>query len=296
MRTTHLVSLFAWALGACQGASSDPGTRALMLVGGGQFVPGPMPAGDEAGPKVASLETQLSRIVPGTLGTVLRGTMEESATGAAIGLRGDEGYWVVAAEAPNFETPGFYSIGVDLEFAARAPLGNLTVDVSAVARSDRFGPRQSVALMAVTTTISSPLVFSLDWDTESDLDLHVVDPNGIEIWARNISSAMMPPVGAPPDPNATAMAGILDFDSNSMCVIDGRRQENVIYQRTPPSGRYLVRVDTFSLCGQAVAHWTVSASRFGVTFAHASGTSTDFDTRFEHDRGAGLLALEIDQP
>jgi hypothetical protein len=28
----------------------------------------------------------------------------------------------------------------------------------------------------------------------------------------------------------------------------------------------------------------------------ARGTSTDFDTRFPHDRGAGLLALEFDVP
>jgi hypothetical protein len=290
-------SLFTFlSLEACRGASSDPGTGALMLVEGAQFVPGSMPRGDAGGPKVVSLETLLARIIPGVLGTGLRGTMEESASGAAIALRGDAGYWVVPAGAPSFETPGLYSIGVTLDFAAGVPPGALTVDVSAVGPNVRFGPRSSVGLMAATTSISSPLVFSLVWDTESDLDLHVVDPGGAEIWARNITSAKMPPVGAPPDPGATAMSGTLDFDSNSMCVIDGRREEKVIYRGTPPTGRYLVRVDTFSLCGQPDAHWTVAAARFGVPFARASGTSTDFDTRFSHDRGAGVLALEIDQP
>jgi hypothetical protein len=281
---------------ACGGASADPGTSALMFIEGAQFVPGAMP-NDSGGPKITSIDLARTTIVPGVLGSALRGTMEETATGVAIGMEGDAGYWTVPAGAPAFETPGLYTFSVSLAFALRLQPGELSVDARAVSKDGRFGAKSSVMVAAVTSSVSKdPLVISLRWDTESDLDLHVVDPNGVEIWARNISSAPRPPVGAPPDPNAQAMAGMLDFDSNAMCVIDGRRVENVIYRGTPPPGHYLVRVDTFSLCGQPAAHWSVEASRLGTTFARASGVSTDFDTRGTHDRGSGVLALDFDQP
>jgi len=67
------------------------------------------------------------------------------------------------------------------------------------------------------------LVVSLEWDTEADLDLHVVTPDGVEIWAGNINSYQAPPPGTPVDPAAWQAGGILDLDSNAGCVIDGRQ-------------------------------------------------------------------------
>jgi len=106
-----------------------------------------------------------------------------------------------------------------------------------------------------------------------------------------------PPLGQEPPPDAVALGyGLLDFDSNANCVIDGRRQENVIWRDPPAAGRYLVRVDTFSMCGQPAARWTVEATRDGAVVSRATGVGTDADTRFSHQAGAGVLALEIDVP
>jgi hypothetical protein len=87
---------------------------------------------------------------------------------------------------------------------------------------------------------------------------------------------------------------VLDLDSNGGCVPDGRRAENVIWREPPPPGHYIVRVDTFSLCGQPSAFWRLAVYRRGTRIATASGTSTEGDERFTHDRGDGLLALELD--
>jgi hypothetical protein len=147
--------------------------------------------------------------------------------------------------------------------------------------------------------IAGALVISLDWDTEADLDLHVQLPSdgdaGVnEIWSRKPSGLPFGSAGASVD--SGMQAGYLDFDSNSMCVIDGRREENVIFPTAAPNGRYIVRVDTFSLCAETTARWRVSVftNNGADPVLQASGQSTDIDTRFPHGQGAGVQALVFD--
>ena len=139
-------------------------------------------------------------------------------------------------------------------------------------------------------------MITLRWDTTSDLDFHVVDSSGVEIWARKPNAYRPPPPPAMADPDGPKNAAQLDFDSNAGCVIDGRNQEDVIFPLEPAPGRYTVRIDAFSLCGQSYANWRVEAittvSRFGV----AVGIASDADTRGTHDQGAGLTALQLDVP
>ena len=53
---------------------------------------------------------------------------------------------------------------------------------------------------------------TLAWDADSDVDLHVIDPNGEEVyWANTMVSS----------------GGELDLDSNAGCVIDEVRNENI---------------------------------------------------------------------
>ena len=89
-----------------------------------------------------------------------------------------------------------------------------------------------------------------------------------------------------------AAAGSLDFDSNAGCVIDGRRQENIVYTQPPPPGDYTVRVDASSLCGQVDAQWRVTArTADGTLQGFAQWEATDADTRGSHGAGAGRLAF-----
>ena len=161
--------------------------------------------------------------------------------------------------------------------------------------SGNFGPPSRQVLTAIATppavSVSGVLIVTLTWDTESDLDLHVVDPLGNEIYHGAPSSVDTFKPGS-----SSLSAGILDADSNANCEIDGLRQEDVTWAQTPPSGHYLVRVDTASLCGAPSAHWTVHVTLADQPLGAASGTSLDSDTRGAHDRGAGLLALGFDVP
>jgi hypothetical protein len=118
----------------------------------------------------------------------------------------------------------------------------------------------------------------------------------VEIWAHNINSYQMPPPGTSADASTWQQGGILDFDSNAGCVIDGRRNENVVWEAAPPPGTYLVRVDTASLCGTPAARWVVEAIGNGVEIAASQGESVTGDARFSKGPGSGVQALTFDVP
>jgi hypothetical protein len=227
----------------------------------------------------------------------LRGALETQATAVAIGLTNDIGYWIVPAKLPDVLAPVFPTFDVALSFSPEMQPGLRDLIVRAVDEADHFGAASRHQLDVQDNVIpEGKLVVSLRWDRNADLDLHVVDPNGVEIYKRNINSYEPPPPGEPMDPAAWQEGALLDFDSNAACVVDGRRRENVVWKNEPPPGHYLVRVDTFSLCGESFANWSVDVLKSGVSWHSASGHSGPADEMTAHDRGAGVLAVEFDWP
>ncbi|HEY8087778.1 MAG TPA: hypothetical protein VIF09_08035 [Polyangiaceae bacterium] len=288
-------ALFAAAV-SCAGVKADTGSDAYMLVPGAQFVRGPMPDGSDAGPAVDQLNLIGNDIWPGMNSDPIGGVLDSSATGAAVGLQGDVGYWIVTAGVPSVATPNNPSFSATAEFSPGIVPGNYTLVARAVDSSGAFGPPASQVLTAVESPTNPPatgeLVVTLTWDTESNLALHVVDPGGAEIYWGAQSSE-------PPSPNSATDAGsygYIDYDSNGGCVIDGLRREDVVWPSTPPSGQYTVRVDAPSLCGQPDAYWAVHVVLQGNEIAHASGVAVDADTRGSHGVGSGVLALQFTVP
>ena len=286
--------------GGCSGgATGDPALGALMRIDGAQFVRGSLPAESARGPNVDSVQLPTNTIWPGDAAKLLSGSLDPSATAAAVALSGDEGYWIVPAGVADFSAPGAPTFHAVTSFSTALAAGDYVLEVHAVDGNGTFGPKSTLSLTAETTAPSAAppagqLVVTLSWDTESDLDLHVVDPAGTEIYYGNRSSVPPP---SPEDPApADAGGGTLDVDSNADCIIDGRRRENVIWAATPPSGRYLVRIDAKSLCGGVVANFTLKAILRGTQIGQARGVLLDSDTWGAHGRGAGLLALTFDVP
>lgn len=291
----------AWALvvvAACDVASSDPGAGALLQIDGAQFVPGARPA-PSGGPAVVDAFLFQNVVTAGETGIRLQGTLDPGANGVVIQLDDDDGHWVVPSGIPDIFDPTRPTIDADLAFARVLAAGAHTMTLQALSADGAAGEPWTIDLAVEAPAIpDGTLVFTLRWDSATDLDLHVVTPDGVEVWSRNINSYTPPAPGQPPDPpDAWMTGGILDVDSNARCVIDGRAQENVVWTiDPPPGGRYLVRVDAFSLCGQAAARWVAEARIGGDVAETASGIATFEDTRGAHDAGAGVLALEVEVP
>ena len=253
--------------------------------------------GDGSGPRVLSVLLNSFRLAPGLENKSLQGSVGGNASAIAIGFRGDAGYWIILPGDPDSFSAGVLTFKASLSVSPALAPGSYELVVRAVDVQDRFGPAQTQTLTTERDPVgSAPLAFTLSWSNDADLDIHVVDPAGDEVWARDKNAYHAPSPGLPADPGTIASGGFLDYDSNALCVIDVRDQEDVLWPVTPPAGHYIVRVDAFSLCAQAVAYWKVEARRAGVVVATATGVATQADADLPHQRGAGVLALALDEP
>lgn len=295
-----LAALFALIVASaalsCDRTLPDRGRDAALQVTGAQFFRESMPP-DTSGPKVRSV-TVGTRFSAGATRRSCGGETDHDATAVAISIAGDVGYWVLPAGVPSASALDAPTFAAELAFASSLRPGPHEIVVRAVDAQRRFGP-PTVKSIAITERglPDGKLVISLSWDNGANLDLHVVDPVGVEIFKRNINSYEPGPPGGPREaPGTTHDGGVLDFDSHAECAPDGLSTESVVWTDAPPRGHYVVRVDTFSLCGEPVARWRVQAFLGGVRVGASEGVGTEADTHFEHNRGAGVLALEIDVP
>jgi hypothetical protein len=290
-------------LGGCS-SSADPGSgrNALLTIQNAQYIPGEIDTTQrDDQPTVINVATLNNDLFPGVSNKSISGTVGPTSTAVLIGLVGDVGHWVVPVQDMDPAYPGDYTFSCSASFSPVTPAGAVKLVFRATTRDGKVGPTYSQDLTMTTPQIQGALVISLDWDTQADLDLHVQLPSdgdgGVnEIWSRK-PSGLQPAPGSTPTVDDGMQAGYLDYDSNSMCVIDGRRAENVTFPTAAPHGRYIVRVDTFSLCSEVTARWRVRVfENNGVdpVLPPVFGQSTDIDTRFPHGQGQGLQALVFD--
>lgn len=253
-----------------------------LFVDEGVFVEGPPPEG-EGGPGVRATYLLSRLFLQGTQDTSFSGVLDADGTAVAIRLAAPSapvasGYWLVEAGPPLPDAPDFPSFDVRLSFGPQLLPGPYALSVIALDGNGRGGlPAVVEFALSERPRPEGELVFSLDWDIDVDLDVHVTTPGGAEIYPGNVREE----------------GARLDFDSNKDCRIDGRRNENVVFEGAPPPGRYVVRVETFSLCGHSHTRWRVTAMHRGALVGATTGTSLPGDTRFAWDRGAGVTALEL---
>jgi hypothetical protein len=294
-RLLLLSSLALWSPAGCSGADDDPGLDALMRVSGAQFHRGALPAAT-SGPPISSFMSASSIIRPGELSAPFSGVVTRTTTSIALQLDGDPGYWIVTPGAEDATQLNQLTFSARVSFSPLLPEGSYKLTGRAADVHGNFGPASAADLMTAGISTVDTLLVSLRWDTEADLDLHLVIPGGSEIWANKINSYNPPPPGSGGAADAYLAGGILDYDSNSNCNIDGRRLENIYWTEPPPSGHYIARVDTFSLCGVPQADWVLEVSLGGKPLGRAIGTGRDSDAALPHGAMAGVTAFELDVP
>ena len=168
-----------------------------------------------------------------------------------------------SAEAPDRERFGYFEI--DLPDGAASPhrlLGYLTFDLdparSPLCLSITALNREGTAGAPVChTTYVAPvaggdLQVTVSWDALSDLDLHVVDSHGDEIYYAR---------------PAVESGGTLDLESSCDDEFGGViRNEHVAWpERSPPPGVYVVRVNHWTSCGVPETNYVVRVDYRGET-------------------------------
>jgi hypothetical protein len=308
-RASIVVAASLAVCAACdEGAGPELGLTEPMQTNG-QFIPGalpglpPLPA--DAGPSmtadggteplsIKAIKFNGTEIQPGLSSKGLGGSVSPDAV--AVGVRMADfgtGYWVAPVGAPDPDFPGTVSFGVTAGFQPEIPPGLHQLLYVALDGSGRGGRQFPQRLCfdnripdnghACSPTTAPPsAVFSLRWDANFDLDLHVVTPAGLDLNPKQ-------PFGGSVEAGVHGIDMSLtriDRDSLRACVPDALRQEDAVFQTPLQKGVYTIYVDPFAACGQ-------SAVRFTFTIYLSSGQCPDCQLVAGSSVSGELLASQV---
>jgi len=155
---------------------------------------------------------------------------------------------------PSPQTTIVLTIVLPVQVARQA----FTLEYSAALGTGAFGAYRQQAVQ-VTTVGTGDVQISVTWNSAADVDLHLVEPNGNEIYYGNPRSST---------------GGELDLDSNAGCGSDGPRAENIRFPSgRAPTGTYIVRVDHWSSCNASSTNYVVRVTN-GTSGQTFTGTFT----------------------
>ena len=167
--------------------------------------------------------------------------------GRTLGVIGEfgggiEGHYEIRLPSPRTST------SVLLTFPQDIALEQFDLQFAVASPSGAVGPYSTLSTQVMQVGTGDVQV-TLSWDTDADVDLHVVPPGGEEIYYGR---------------RQAASGGELDLDSNAGCRTDGVRNENITWPvGRAPRGRYTVRVDYWSNCGATRTNYTVLVNNGG---------------------------------
>ena len=186
-----------------------------------------------------------------------------------VGMKDQIGYYEVLV--PNNRDDAYsFIMTIDQNIALGEGETSFRVLVAIVDENDDVSHvwEADVNLMAVGT---GALQVSLSFDNAKDVDLHLVEPEYLDIYGEPVSFF---------DRHiyygirVSAAGGMLDLDSNVDCQIDNINNENITYNETAlvPSGTYKVYVDLFNNCNPEIAtNYVVTVFYDGKLLASKSG-------------------------
>ena len=298
------------ALDCGGGQSSDNGVDEPLQVTGGQFFEGDLPGtlplpipdagnADAGAPSstsplsIAFVSVPVLPLAAGASGQMISGFATDDAV--SVGVRfPDEGsgFWVVPVGPTDPMFPGDISFKFTANFSASDRSGKRALRFVAI-NGAGHGGRQSDSPICLlprvpdnghTCNPTKPLpavVISLAWDSNFDVDLHVVTPDGLDINPKS-------PIGEPfdgglPVPSGTAR---IDRDSLGNCVPDGYHEEDLVFPDAPPQGRLLH-------LRRPVRRVRSGGGRFTLTIYETQGTCPDCELRAVFTRSGELLASQV---
>ena len=277
MRAASIVALIA--LAGCSGEAQPVGLDEPLFVRNGVFQRGDLPgaapsdAGATVVPGITAVESANNVISAAQGGKSYAGRTTPEAW--SVGVRLDSlgtGWWMipVGGADPSYNNELTWQLTADFGGAITPGLHRLRfVALDAQGRGGTQRDARVCVLPAVPdnlnacdATLAPPdAVLSLTWDTDADLDLVVVTPEGKIVDARHPTTA--PVTGTAVDAAALRdpSTGALDRNSNAGCAIDHIRRENLVWQGAPAPGTYRVYASLFDACRQSAARFRVTLTR-----------------------------------
>lgn len=237
---------------------------ALVLAG----CEGPQPLGPAASvtdyiPRVSTANGEIAAVLRTGAPPVAGATEAPTVPGAATAVNGGSAQVGISAAA-EFTTVIVYVQGAadywELTLPAGVSASDVVLGVAPTASAGtirvRFGVGSGGTIGAyasqnlrVYRVGNGDVQISVSWTGASDVDLHVIDPSGEEVFFGNLTSAS---------------GGTLDLDSNAACSIDNVNNENVVWPvGGAPSGEYRVIVDYWSDCGVPRSDYVVTIQAEG---------------------------------
>lgn len=163
----------------------------------------------------------------------------DNAKEVIVGVQGQDGYYSIPMDdnadgQGRSETSG---VTVDLQLLiSQQANDNFTLIFSVSDGQGNYSQYETLEV-GIQEAGTGKLQISLSWDQLNDVDLHVIQPDGEEIYYGNPYSSN---------------GGELDVDSNAACYLDSINNENIYYADTTgvtiQNGEYEVLVDLWANC------------------------------------------------
>ena len=184
---------------------------------------------------------------------------------ALVSLSGDQQFTTVIVSVAG--ATGYYQLTLPTASATAQLLVSLAQSLTGSSLNWQFGAGTGNAVGPYTNTPASIVAVgtgdvqvTLAWNTVADVDLHVIDPSGEEIYYAH---------------SQAASGGQLDLDSNAGCTSDGPRNENITWPTNgAPSGNYRVLVDYWASCTATSTAYSVTVNVKGQSPQTFTGTYT----------------------
>lgn len=156
----------------------------------------------------------------------------------AVQLAGEEGHYTVAGVDPD----GNDVYDISIKVAADSKQTSVRVSVALLDATGAAGPSREIELPLIASGTGDVKV-TLSFERLHDLDLHVIEPSGDEIFHQRPGSTV---------------GGRLDLDSGANCQPSAANSENVYWPPgVAPPGEYRVSVHNYQQCSPGPIAFTV---------------------------------------
>jgi hypothetical protein len=233
MKTTKIIAITLLGILVSMSSCKKDKEEVLLeknyfTVQNGTYMNSAFPTASSSGaPSIASLVGNPTVLAGGSNPITIN--TNSTVTDVLVGVQGQTGYFKI----PVSSTRSINQTIMVLVLLSQNASQNFTIVFALANGSSISAP--STVFVTVLQGGTGKLQVSMSWNKANDVDLHLVEPGGEEIYFGNSTSAN---------------GGELDVDSNAGCSIDNINNENITYSNTDvvANGVYTVNVNLWSTC------------------------------------------------